>query len=262
MADRVAADKGQSSRDHERGSEVGQDATSSVPGVPDSEVEDIKGEGRNKRRLRRTRSTSPNSKRPRKTTRNSFTCPFYVYDPKGYAACWRFYFRSVASIPQHLQRFHMQPLHCRTCKQLFVHEGERDEDIFQHACIARDTKIPGITEDQLKQIMRRPNRSNSQMENWLTLWRILFPDAAPPDSSYIKTSEPRDPMHLLFGEGFDHLRTNSLSLDFIQPLEALTNASAGFIHDENAEEGIDWLAGTPPISPASSCSPVHHLDLS
>lgn len=210
MADRVAADKGQSSRDQERSSEVGQDATSSVPGVPDSEVEGRKRKGRNNKRLRGTRDTSPNIERPR-----TFACPFYVYDPKGYARCWLFSLRSLADVRQHIRRTHMQPFHCPTCNRVFVRQGERDRHINQRTCIRRDIKIPGITEDQSQQIKDFRNGSGSEMEKWLKLWGIIFPDAVPPDLSYIKAPVFMDPVQQLF--------------------------------DQQFKEGMDWLAGTPPI---------------
>ncbi|KAH6998904.1 hypothetical protein BKA56DRAFT_38493 [Ilyonectria sp. MPI-CAGE-AT-0026] len=249
MADRVAADKGQSSRGQERGSEVGQDATSSVPGVPDSEVENRKGKDHDNKQLRRTQNTSPNSERPRTTTSNLLTCPFYVYDPVGHARCVRFSSSTMLDVRQHLKRAHMQSFHCPACGQTFASGGQRDEHITQRPCIHRDINIPGIARDQLLQIRDSQNRSRSEIENWLALWKILFPNTVPPDSSYIKTPGLRGLVQQLFDRQFKDLRTSSLPLDPAQHAEVITKDFTKYIRNAIADEGP--LQRAPATSEAS-----------
>lgn len=275
MADRVATDEGQRSRDQERSSEVGQDASSSVPGVPDSEFRDRKGKGHDKKRPSGRRDTPPASERPKKTNVNPlagrgwFACPFYRYDPEGYTECGKaFRFRTMPNVHHHVVRTaaHRQPLHCPTCKQIFDRRDkpdcrtQRDEHINQHTCIHRDIKIPGITEDQMQQIRDVGYRPGSSRENWLKLWRLLFPGAAPPDSPYMTASEVENLVRLPDHLRLKNPRTSSPSFNDSKYGGALANAFAGFTHDKNADEGMDRPAPAPPIPPASSPSPGPELE--
>lgn len=80
------------------------------------------------------------------------------------------------------------------------------------------------------------------MENWLTLWGILFPSAAPPDSPYITPSELEDLVQPLARLHRKDPRTSSPPFNVIKRAEALINAFSGFTHDKNADEGMDWPA--------------------
>lgn len=126
-------------------------------------------------------------------------CPFYKRDRQRYASCRNAKLRSVADVRQHLLRTpHRRPLHCPTCKRIFAGGNNiklRDqlaEHIRQRRCTERDIEVPGVTEDQIRQLTSRENRCGTTTDNWFKLWEILFPGFDRPSDPYLTASGLQD----------------------------------------------------------------------
>lgn len=116
----------------------------------------------------------------------TFACPFYKLDPFRYRFClFRHTSPRTNYFKQHLRRYHLQPIHCSICGELFRHMSDKDDHIRNHSCHSRAFIHDGITQYQLEMINRIP-RTWHPKERWYQLWDILFPGKPRPATPYVK----------------------------------------------------------------------------
>lgn len=196
---------GQDPQGQSYGSQSGQ-GSSSKAGQSQSRswLNKEKGKGRDHGR-KRSGDEQPGGEGSKKQKPNKpnlkgqLACPFYIRDRKTYAPCRTSKFRTVADVRRHILRSpaHRQPLHCPVCKLIFADHSAKarsqlDKHIRQRRCTANDDEVPGITEDQIKQLKNPKNRSGSMTENWFELWEILFPGVGQPSGPYLTASPFQD----------------------------------------------------------------------
>lgn len=119
-----------------------------------------------------------------------FACPFVKrYGATRYLKCCGRELRDVSRVKYHLFRdkSHRIPIYCPRCSNTFQEEALRDNHILEETCTK--TKKPpvkwdGITAKQRERLSGR-SISNSAVENWNAVYKILFPGEPLPSSPYI-----------------------------------------------------------------------------
>lgn len=122
-----------------------------------------------------------------KQQKRCLACPMYKYDKKRHRGCSRLQLTRVRDVKQHLLRRHRLPIYCPICKRDFTNEKSRDFHTRERACMEppEGVSITGITEDQRDALGRRVNRSLSAVEQWNSIWDILYPGIPRPGSPYV-----------------------------------------------------------------------------
>jgi hypothetical protein len=117
----------------------------------------------------------------------TFACPFAKKDPVKYRSCYACILRRIGDVKQHLSRHHQLPIYCPVCMSCFDTEDQRDEHIRASSCTKRDTiKYEGVTRAQKAQLGQKVSSKLSSVDQWFTIFDILFPGHTPrPKSSYI-----------------------------------------------------------------------------
>lgn len=115
-----------------------------------------------------------------------FACPYYKHDPIAHRFCLlRQTLTATNYVKQHLDRYHLPPIHCPTCGEVFKKRSERDEHIRDLGCERRDFSHPGMTLQQ-QEALKRTARNVTQEQRWYAIWDILFPGEPRPASPYVK----------------------------------------------------------------------------
>ncbi|KUJ14491.1 uncharacterized protein LY89DRAFT_736524 [Mollisia scopiformis] len=121
-----------------------------------------------------------------------FACPFRKRDPAKYnvhdwQTCSLNPYRSITLVKQHLYRSHCV-FQCSRCKITFDNK-EQLETHQLDATICELSSAPlsdGITSDIQQQLMMRKPGARGAVENWMNIYRILFPTAPLPNSPYFE----------------------------------------------------------------------------
>jgi hypothetical protein len=117
----------------------------------------------------------------------TFACPFAKKDPVKYRSCYACILRRIGDVKQHLSRHHQLPIYCPLCMSCFDTEDQRDEHVRASSCPKRDAiKYEGVTRAQKVQLGQKVSSKLSSVDQWFTIFDILFPGHTPrPKSSYI-----------------------------------------------------------------------------
>lgn len=115
-----------------------------------------------------------------------FGCPYYKHDPIAHRFCLtRQTLTATNYVKQHLDRYHLPPIHCPTCGEVFKKRSERDEHIRDLECERRNFSHPGMTLKQ-QEALKKTARNATQEQRWYAIWDILFPGEPRPASPYVK----------------------------------------------------------------------------
>lgn len=118
-----------------------------------------------------------------------FACPFVKrYGATRYVKCCGRELRDVSRVKYHLFRdkIHRIPIYCPRCSKTFQEETLRDNHILEGTCTKQPpVKWEGITARQRERLSGR-SLSNSAVENWNAVYKILFPGEPLPSSPYIE----------------------------------------------------------------------------
>jgi hypothetical protein len=121
----------------------------------------------------------------------SFSCPYVKRYPHQYRKCYGHTLKDVARVKYHLFRdkVHRLPIYCPNCSEIFTNEDLRDEHVRAATCPKRpQVKWEGITARQREQLNKRSTSTNTAVQNWYAVYRILFPDDPLPSTPYIDMS--------------------------------------------------------------------------
>ena len=116
-----------------------------------------------------------------------FACPFVKRYPSRYHKCYSHLLKDVSRVKQHLRRdkTHLLPIYCPNCSETFSTEDIRDAHVRAATCTRKpQVKWEGITARQREELSKR-SLTNSAVENWNDVYRILFPGSPLPSSPYI-----------------------------------------------------------------------------
>ncbi|KAK6716501.1 hypothetical protein SNK04_007448 [Fusarium graminearum] len=86
----------------------------------------------------------------------------------------------------HLKRYHVDPLYCPMCSEIFETLIHRDRHIIKRSCEVQELQVPkeikAHEEDSLERIMKM---NISDEERWNRIFNTIFPNANPPMSPYL-----------------------------------------------------------------------------
>lgn len=121
---------------------------------------------------------------------HGFACPFFIHQPQKFKHCLSFNLYTVKDVQKHLWSAHCRPFHCPICYRTFDTASMADSHIRSRTCeINMTTTIEGIPEDQLNGLTQPLDPVQSEEEQWLTLWALVFPgvEKPPNDKLYPRT---------------------------------------------------------------------------
>lgn len=132
---------------------------------------------------------------PKKSARTSggdkedqrpLACPFQKRFPLKHQKCLKYELHRVKDVKQHIFRCHMQPdYYCARCYVVFDSSAQRDEHTRLATCDVQPIPaFEGISVRQRVDLRRLSNRQLSVEDQWLEIWKMLFPAEPKPQSSY------------------------------------------------------------------------------
>lgn len=142
----------------------------------------------------------PSSPSPRVSSSDDeplFACPTHAH-VRNSSSCHGF--RRIVDVRQHINRKHMQKLHCPTCGSPFGTREDRDAHINQLRCQASAIPVyyDGVTQEKWEAMrLRAKDKSQrSEDERWYEIWDILYPGVQrPPSTRVLATEESRMRIH-------------------------------------------------------------------
>jgi len=149
----------------------------------------------------------------------TFACPFFKRTPMDYSDCRNFQLNRIRDVKQHLARKHTRPPYCPCCYSIFDTELARDDHI-RARCEARvAVEIHGVSSEQRNMLSQRSDSRQTVEEQWVSIWKILFPGAPPPESVYLDKSLSDEMLLIeqyMATEGVTILRNSLISHDCVQ----------------------------------------------
>ncbi|KAK3896856.1 hypothetical protein C8A05DRAFT_20263, partial [Staphylotrichum tortipilum] len=127
----------------------------------------------------------------------SLACPFWKFSPVTHRECLkREKFLGVNRVKQHLARSHAEDaFFCQRCKAKFEDEDEQERHLqaADAVCVykQRDPGDRRITPQQ-RVALSKKSKPGTDREQWLAVWRILFPGCQEPQSVYIDADVSED----------------------------------------------------------------------
>ena len=117
----------------------------------------------------------------------AFACPYFARDPRLHQDCLkRVYLQNIEDVKKHLWAAHRLPHFCPKCQQRFDTASACDQHIRQRRCaVQQSLDIHGISEDQVKMLAKRFDRGMSAVEQWFSVWDIVFPGTTRPKDAYL-----------------------------------------------------------------------------
>lgn len=116
-----------------------------------------------------------------------FACPFYKHDMASHHRCLSLALRRVRDVKQHLVRRHLQPLFCVVCGATFASQDLQESHMLERLCLRPDNfrRPSGITNSHRQKLATRVSKMLSGAEQWFSVWDIIFPGEARPQSPYV-----------------------------------------------------------------------------
>ncbi|PNP78573.1 hypothetical protein FNYG_08085 [Fusarium nygamai] len=150
--------------------------------------EDDNEDGSDRRQPKRPRAHQPNYPGRSKY----LACPFWKLDPDKHRICLFKKLTAISYVKQHLVRQHTPAFYCATCFMVFEDFSLYDRHAVERTCQRSPTaKLEGISHDKTKQL-RRKSKPGPVQEQWLAIWRVLFPDRPQPSSVYVDSDLSED----------------------------------------------------------------------
>lgn len=123
-----------------------------------------------------------------------FACPYAKYDPDRYSHvnidrdeaeyrnCSTGYWTSISRLKQHLYRTHDKTQRCPNCWKHFPTEKSLADHVEKRSCQSKEEPEGLMTVQQHDAISRREH--GQEVEKWLKIYQILFPEEDLPGSVY------------------------------------------------------------------------------
>ncbi|KAI0513233.1 hypothetical protein F5B22DRAFT_245504 [Xylaria bambusicola] len=113
---------------------------------------------------------------------NNLLCPFYLYKKEKYLDCLRLVdVQEIPDLKEHLWAYHRQPSYCPTCHDTFMLSEDWENHIRLRSCVFSGKPRPeGITALQMQLLAQSPNLDSPRDDQWLSIWKIVFPGVKAP----------------------------------------------------------------------------------
>ncbi|KAK0614651.1 hypothetical protein B0T14DRAFT_528850 [Immersiella caudata] len=131
--------------------------------------------------------TAAGSKRAKTGTQKEkmLACPYWKKDSGKYAYCFKWKFKEVKRMKEHLRRCHSK-IRCPRCQEDFCDTDSRDLHIRAGGCeLQPDIIDERLNESQIRKLGARGSSKQTQYDRWYVVWDILFPGIPKPDSPFI-----------------------------------------------------------------------------
>lgn len=118
-----------------------------------------------------------------------WACPFCKWKPLRYQGCHTYKLKEISRVKQHLRRKHRIPPHCEVCSEEFADEETRISHARAQNCCRPPSGATrtweGVTLEQQEMLERRAERNKTKVEQWYSIYEILFPGQTLPASPYL-----------------------------------------------------------------------------
>lgn len=117
----------------------------------------------------------------------TFACPYYKLNPVKHHKCASLTLSRIRDVKQHLVRRHLQPLFCFICGVEVQKQADQAEHMGLQTCTRPSwfSHPEGITPDQRTQLSSRVKKTDSERDQWFSVWTTIFPDLSQPDSPFV-----------------------------------------------------------------------------
>jgi hypothetical protein len=112
-------------------------------------------------------------------------CPFFKKDSIKYRACAAKMLCRISDVKQHLIRKHTPEHYCQACGEAFGDEYFLDKHVTLSTCTRGAFSLDGVTYRQRRQLSRKSNCMLSKVDQWYSIWDILFPDLRRPSNIWV-----------------------------------------------------------------------------
>ncbi|KAL2419584.1 hypothetical protein ABEF95_002844 [Exophiala dermatitidis] len=129
-----------------------------------------------------------------RTPERLFACPYSKFDrsrysehnrhEKNYRGCSSGYWPDISRLKQHLYRVHWRGIHCVRCYAKFENNDLLQAHMRSEPCGPADCPYPEKFDDAQYNEIKRKRPGMTPEEVWHTIYRVLFPGHAKPDSPY------------------------------------------------------------------------------
>ncbi|CAG2000152.1 unnamed protein product [Fusarium graminearum] len=116
-----------------------------------------------------------------------YACPFEAVYPKRYRQCSiQHSLLTMDDVMGHLKRYHIDPLYCPMCSEIFETLIHRDRHIIKRSCELQELQVPKeINAHEENALMRLMKMNISDEERWNRIFATIFPNEKPPHSPYL-----------------------------------------------------------------------------
>ncbi|KAL2419608.1 hypothetical protein ABEF95_006588 [Exophiala dermatitidis] len=129
-----------------------------------------------------------------RTPERLFACPYSKFDrsrysehnrhEKNYRGCSSGYWPDISRLKQHLYRVHWRGIHCVRCYAKFENNDLLQAHMRSEPCGLADCPYPEKFDDVQYNEIKTKRPGMTPEEVWHTIYRVLFPGQAKPDSPY------------------------------------------------------------------------------
>ncbi|KAK0639110.1 hypothetical protein B0T16DRAFT_338672 [Cercophora newfieldiana] len=144
--------------------------------------------------VERSGSSKAAQKRTKRELLRRFACPFAKHNPskfKNVKTCCGPGWTGVHRVKEHLYRCHQLKNTCNRCAEAFDDaKGLKEHQRAATPCQLRDdASADFITEEQEKLLRGRAKPGSEPEENWVEMYRVIFPEAKEVPSPWYDTAE-------------------------------------------------------------------------
>ncbi|CAG9974792.1 unnamed protein product [Clonostachys byssicola] len=122
------------------------------------------------------------------TNSPQFACPFFRHDPFLYEKCLKFKLSRYSDVKQHIKRYHVvDSYYCHSCMQQWKTHCPEYEAHMAAGCTKASTH-KYLDKEEVDTIIGRSRvRGRTGMDNWMEMWRRLFPEDEKHVSPFLDT---------------------------------------------------------------------------
>ncbi|KAI0454825.1 hypothetical protein F5B21DRAFT_221344 [Xylaria acuta] len=155
-------------------------------------------------------------------------CPFFMCCPHIHLRCGHSSFGRISYVVQHLERQHYESVKCDCpiCGINFDTLSGRSEHLREQWCLRRNPILCAVTTERLEEIQSvSTNRSKTQHEKWVDIYKIIVGDSTPVPLPWC--TDPREYFLRHFinyvSQSGDHTIFNTIMEDTGTPSQILSN---------------------------------------